>query len=145
MSLREKNFGPAEYSMTEFCANPELGTMPEDLLKPQYWAHVANKLKPLDVIQVRAEDGSYYAQMLVRDRGRSWVKVAFLPGYPLMFQDIVNVPAMDVGGEFEVVWKGPQNKFRVVRKSDNHTMKEGFTDKESARKWVVEHIKTLER
>lgn len=143
MSLKEKNFGPAEFMKVNYCINPELGTMPQDLLKPSYWAHVAFKLKPLDTIEVRAEDGSYYAELLVRDRGRAWAKVVFKPGYPLVFEDIVNVPTMDLD-EYEIVWKGPQNKFRVMRKSDNHTMKEGFSDKEAARKWVLEHVKSLE-
>lgn len=145
MSLKERNLTLAEFGKNHYVANTELGVTPEDLLKPSYWAHVSPKFKPLDTVEARAEDGSFYAQLIVRDRGRNWAKVAFLPGYPLMFSDIVDVPTMDVAGEYEVVWKGPQYKFRVMRKSDNHIMKEGFTDKESARKWVLEHLKSLER
>lgn len=145
IAMKEINIAPVEFKKTHYVANAELGVTPDDLLKPQFWAHVSGKLKPLDTVEVRAEDGSFYAELLVRDKGRGFAKVVFLPGYPLMFSDIVDIPAMDVGGEYEIVWKGPQNKFRVVRKTDNHTMKEGFTDKESGRKWVVEHVKALDR
>jgi hypothetical protein len=143
-SLKEKSFGLTEYMRVSYTVNLEAGIMPEDLLKPSFWSNVSYKLKPLDLVEVRAEDGSYYGQLLVRDRGRSWAKVEYLPGFPMLFKDITEVPAMVVD-EYSIVWKGPQYKFRVMRISDNHVMKDGFTDKEAARKWVIEHMKALEK
>jgi hypothetical protein len=144
MALRDHRLKLAEFARDAHVVNAELNDTPEDLLKQQYWANVAGKIKPLDLIEVRAEDGSFYAQLLVRDKGRSWAKVVFLPGYPLVFKDIVDVPGMDLD-EFVVKWAGPEFKFRVLRKTDNEVLKAGFTNKEEARKWVIEYIKSLAR
>jgi hypothetical protein len=56
---------------------PEDGTTKiEDLLNEAYWSMVAYKFKPCDIVEVHAEDGSYFAELYVRARrqefGRRW-------------------------------------------------------------------------
>ena len=68
----------AEHRRNIFDVVPEHGTPFEELLKDSYWAHVSAKLKPGDHIEVRAEDGSYYAELIVQDAGRLYAKVAKL-------------------------------------------------------------------
>lgn len=144
MAIRQHRMKLRDFGKNEWIVNAELGDTPEELLKPQYWANVAKELKSLDTIEVRAEDGSFYAKLLVRDSGRAYAKVVFLPGYPLVFKDITEVPEMDMD-EYVIKWAGPEFKFRVLRKKDNEVLKFGFTNKEEARKWVIEHIKALAR
>lgn len=41
------------------------GTSFEDVLEPDYWAHVVTRLRPMDVIEVVALDGSFDAELRV--------------------------------------------------------------------------------
>lgn len=141
-ALKERLMSLTEFTRSSYTINAELGTTPEDLLVPSFWAHTAWKFKPLDLLEARAEDGSWYAQLLVRDKGKSWAKVVMLPGFPLMFEDIIEVPDTVID-DYTIKWSGPQNKFRVIRNMDKHVMKEGFTNKEEARKWLLEHMKAF--
>ena len=50
----------AEYRRTVYVATAHANTNPEDLLAREYWSHVAEKLKPWDHIEVRANDGGFY-------------------------------------------------------------------------------------
>jgi hypothetical protein len=53
----------------------EAGTTLEDVLKPEYWKAAAAHLHPSDRIQVEAADGSFFAELSVRDVGKTWAKV----------------------------------------------------------------------
>src|SRR5688572_24720719 len=53
----------------------EAGTTIDDMLKPEYWKAAAAHLHPSDRIQVEAADGSFFAELSVRDVGKTWAKV----------------------------------------------------------------------
>src|SRR3546814_19085233 len=83
--LRADRFTTAEHRRLVWVAEVEAGTTPADLEAPSYWAHVAHMLKPalgdkrrqINKIEAYAEDGSWYAEALVRRIGASelFVKV----------------------------------------------------------------------
>src|SRR6185295_13765911 len=56
------------------------GVTVEDLLRPAFWAHcvTSRSLKHLAKIAVMPADGSYYAELLVRDVGRGYAVCALL-------------------------------------------------------------------
>jgi len=60
----------------------------EDLLRPECWASVAKMLQPWSHIEVRAEDGSYYAELLVTGVDRAWAKVEVLNFRELSTADV---------------------------------------------------------
>ena len=76
--LRESRVKLAEYARQRHHVVPEDDTRFEDLMQEAYWAAVAYMFKPCDIIEVHAEDGSYYAELYVRACGRNWAKVAVL-------------------------------------------------------------------
>lgn len=140
-TLKESNFQDATFWFNSWAANPDNGTTKEDLMKPAYWAHIAPKLRPGDLIQVRAEDGSYFAILIVKDRGRTWAKVE-----DVLFKDMTahEFPEMATqDGEFSVKWAGPTAKFRVTRTSDKAVMKDGFANKADADRWILDYQKAL--
>lgn len=97
---------------------------------------VSAKLKPGDRIEVRAEDGSYFAELIVQDAGRLYAKVA-----KLMHVDLESVEVREESmksGEYEVKWQGPQLKWCVLRGKDR--LKDGMTKGEAA-SWMAEHMK----
>ena len=65
------------------CVTVEVGTKPEWLLDPQFWAHVANKVRPYDRIEARCDDGEFFAEYLVLQRGPQWLQVRQLSMHKL--------------------------------------------------------------
>lgn len=126
----------AEHRRNIFDVVPEKGTPFEVLLKDGYWAHVSAKLKPGDRIEVRAEDGSYFAELMVMDAGRLYAKVAVLMHVKL---DAIEVRESDMAvADYRVEHCGPQLKWCVLRGKDR--LKEGL-DKASAVQWMQSHAK----
>ena len=124
----------AEHRRNIFDVVPEHGTPFEEILKEGYWAHVSVKMKPGDRIEVRAEDGSYYAELIVQDAGRLYAKVAVLRHVALDFVEVTE-GGLSAGG-MEVAWKGPQLKWCVLRGKDR--LKDGM-DKGAAIQWMQSH------
>lgn len=118
---------------------PEHGTPFEALLDPAYWAHISSKLAPCDQIEVNAEDGSYYARLLVRDAGRLYAKVAELEHVELDKVEVLqsNAPLPDGHG---VKWRGPVHKWSVVR--GNEVLKDGMA-KAEAEAYLANYSRTI--
>lgn len=119
-----------------FRVKPEIGTPPAALLDPHFWAHVSAKMSVGDLIEVLAEDGSYFAELLVRDVGNLFAKVAFKS--PVVefskAEDEREVPA-----GYEVKWRGPKLRFGVLHGRD--VLKDGFVDKAEAHTWLDDLLK----
>ncbi len=128
----------AEYDRQEWIVNAELGTTKKDVLDPQYWAHMAELMKPYDHIEVRVDDGSWLMTLLVRECDRNWAKVKELEYYDLVGKDEPVV----VSSKYRVEWKGPHHKWAVIRNDDSEMVKAGFSDKHIANSWMLEHEKT---
>lgn len=141
VSLTESRRAFADFWRNVHAANPEQGTTIEDMKAESYWAHVAKFLKPWDKIEVRAEDGSYYAEFIVRDSGRNWAKVELVFSHTFGTAGVEARPLADP--EYIVKYAGPHAKYRVMRKSDNSVMRDGFATQADGDQWVKEHIKSL--
>lgn len=137
-SLRESRFTPADQVRNTWSVVPEEGTPMEALMEPAYWVHVARKLRPGDIIEVRAEDGAWFARLYVQATQRLSAKVALLDKH--VFEDVA---AEDAGGDFEVMWKGPHHRHSVIRKSDRKTLQHGFESREAAFLWLANNMKAL--
>ena len=131
-ALTHTNLKEAEFVRPIYCATIPIGTLPEDLLKPEYWAHVATHLRPWARIEARAEDGTWFAEYIVLSVDRTWARVRMLGKYNLTSQDVALSQAEKITQSgFEVKWRGPNCKWSVVRKADAEVMKEGM-DREEA-------------
>lgn len=100
----------------------------EEALKPEYWAHVASKLRQGDTIRIMPEDGSYYAEALVRATGTGFAKVELLRHIPFDETDADQVP-----DTIEVKWGGPHDKWRIIRRSDGHVLARGLDKADALR------------
>lgn len=136
--LRDSRIKLIEFARQTHHVVPEDGTKFEDILKEVFWSMVAYKFKPSDIIEVHAEDGSYYAQLYVRACGSNWAKVS--PILVARFEDEVKAPDSD---EFKIEWKGPHRKFAVIRISDNECIKDGFELRELAANYMKSHQKMM--
>lgn len=116
------------------------GTKFEDLTDPRYWTNVGSQLRQWDRIEVRCEDGSYYGELIVEDRGNRYAKVAVLAYLPLQVADEEG-PALPQG--YSIVYKGPHTKWVVVR--DGEPLREQNSSHAAALTWLNEHLKAIGR
>ena len=130
----------ADHYRARYGAIADIGTTMEDLERPEYWAHVAGKLKPLDTIDVFPEDSAWFAELLVISTGTGFAKVKLLRHVSLEDDD---VGEGDGSGITEVKWRGPHRKHCVVRLSDDEVLRDGFSVKAEAQDWAREYERTV--
>lgn len=121
---------------TIFAVKPEFGVTVEDMLKPEYWTHVAQQLRPLCRIEAVAEDGSWFAEFMVISTSKLAANVSLMRH--VLLSEVK--PSADGDTHF-AKWAGPSAKYRVVRKSDNAAIKDGFDTQAQALIWIAENIK----
>lgn len=119
---------------------PEAGTPIEVVLSPDYWSTVAMNMTPWDRIEVRAEDGAYYAELLVLSCDRNWAKVKLLSKHSLTAEDTIPDPGVQT--HHQIKWRGPHHKWSVVRNSDNAVLKDKM-EKGEANTWLMEYLKAM--
>ncbi len=132
-----------EFQRTVWVATALENTVPEDMLKPEYWAHVSANLKPWDRIEVRANDGAWLAELLVLETARNWARVHILNAYKLTTSD-VSLTQSEVKGryaEFRCEHMGPHDKWCIIRRSDSQKLHSGAESQDSAMKWLDDRIK----
>lgn len=139
VALHASRFKSAEHVREVWDVVPDTGTPFEALLQPDYWVHIAKYLKPWSRIEVRAEDGSYFAELIVRESGRLFAVVDVLRKVEL---GKAKTPAV-TDPEFTVEYAGPHHKWRVIRSKDKTVMEKGFETKEAAELWRLNHNKAL--
>jgi hypothetical protein len=135
--LIPSRFQNAEHARTVWRVVAEEATEIEDILKPIFWAHVGHYMQRFDRIEVLADDETWFVELLVRDAGRGFAKVAVLSKHT--FEDATEAPSTIEG--FEVVWKGPIRKFVVIRNADRSLLKEQLANKAQAIAWTQEFIR----
>jgi hypothetical protein len=139
----------AEYARNIHQITPELGTTLDDILAPEYWAHVGFNLKARDRIEVETEDMTWFAELYVI-KAQRLPGTAFTASVRLMrYVDLTGeaelkrlmgvveeapaIPLADAGNaEFEIAWKGPAKKFVIIRRSDKVVMRDGIASKVEA-------------
>jgi len=117
--------------------NAQPGTTRENILKEDYWAHVAGKYSRGDILFVRDDQGAWVAQYLVLDCARTWVKVFEMQWWDLKVAQI----SEGVKDGLEYHWFGNQDQCGVIRTSDGAAMVKGLRSKEAALEWIVNHNK----
>ena len=120
----------AEYERSIHAATVPIGTLPEDLTNQAYWAHVAQFLKPWGRIEAHCFDGTWFAEYLVTEVGRTFAKVTMLRKYALTTEDVALSQQTQANSDYYVKFRGAA-KWSVIRSSDNAVMKEGM-DKDDA-------------
>ena len=139
-ALSPERFKNAEFERQVHVANADEGTQPGDLLSADYWSHAAAQMKPWDRIEVRANDGTWFAELLVLDVNRNWAKVAMLSLTKLTSIDVSQSGAQ-AAMPYRVEYKGPQLKWVVIRKTDQEVVHSGETSVEGATLWMNERMK----
>lgn len=116
----------------------------DDLLVPEYWSFVADQFGDhtkllFPRIEAIADDKSWTADLVVVHSDRTHMQCAVL-----MFTDL-NIAKIEIPKEYRIEWTGEQNKFAVVRVSDNHMISNGWSSAGQAEKECSDYVKALRR
>lgn len=129
-----------EYANAIYCVTAEVGTPLTDLLKPDYWAHMAVLLRPYDKIFARVDDEAWYAELLVVSCSRNHAVMKLL-----LKTDLHDAPKQgdteETFADYRAEWGGPAHKFRVVRVKDGAVLKHGMVTKGEAVRAAAEYAK----
>lgn len=126
----------ADYQRNIWTSTPDAGVPLEDVLKPEFWSHIARKLRIGDRIEIVPEDTAYFAELYVADVGMNRVTMKVLRNVPFNgegSEDTDNLKGDDNDSDYYIKWRGNNKRFCIMRKSDDVTMKEGIQTKEEAR------------
>jgi hypothetical protein len=126
----------AEYSRNVWFVKPETTVTIEDMLKPDFWAHISRNMKSGDRIEVLPEDKHYFAEFFIMAASTNWAKVILMRKVDLVKDN----EDSEVSG-FIVKWAGPNDKWRV--QNGNDVISKGHEDKETASQWLAEHLKSI--
>lgn len=121
----------AEQARNVWHINLETVMVPEDFLRAECYAHVAKQLHRGDHIHVLAEDGSWYAEFIIRSIDGSAVQVG-----ETLYKEFE--PTGLIADAYDVEWAGQREKARVIRKSDRRVMVSGLPSKEAAAGWLLD-------
>lgn len=139
-TLRVPRFQQAAVASNEWFASIESGHTLEDILVPEYWGHFSDKLRPFDKIKVGSEDGSFYAELIVRRTGRAMAIVDKLSVIQLT-PDTSKADAIEESRNYDVKYT-PGTKWRLIRRLDKECVGEGYESEIAARTWLInEYLK----
>jgi hypothetical protein len=128
--LEQKNF--------VHCAIVEDNIKLDELVRADYWSHVAGRITQGDTIVVRNDSFSLWAELLVVDVGSGYAKV-----HMLRFCDFRLISASGKTGspsDYEISFRGPGRLHIVIRKSDQVVVKECLRTRADAESWITDFV-----
>ena len=107
----------------------------EDLLNPSFWANISNAFKQFDRIEVRQDDGKFWAEYIVlhQDKTAAYLK-------EINWVDLMEKKVEIKNPDFKYQYRGPHAKHSVIRVADNSVLIEKLETKASAEKWLLEYL-----
>jgi hypothetical protein len=137
LAIDGKRLTPNRFSLAETRRNiwqiiPEDGTPYELLFDKDYWAAMASKLRPFDRIEVLADDGSFWAELLVLMATKTQAAVMELRKIDISTKEVAQVEE-----KFAVKWRGPHRKWSVIRSADSSIVRSGFESADDARTFAL--------
>lgn len=124
--LPEARFSQAAYATNRWSVTFDPATPYERMFEPDFWSHVGRKLRIGDIIEVHAEDTTWYAELYVVAAHRLSAKVVELRKCALVHQAEV-LPA---SSPLTVKWRGPHARYCVMR--GEHVVAEKFQSEAEA-------------
>lgn len=135
--IKSGDFVRACYMATAF-----ENTEPTDLLKPEYWAHFAQKLRLRDRIEVWANDASWIADVVVLGATKNSADVRILR---VDYLSNANPAGTDSPGlkSYQVRYRGIHSQWSVIRVADGAVVHEGDGSEDAAKTWLSNHLKAF--
>ena len=141
VKLTQTRMKSGDFVRVLYVATVEPGVTREDLKNPSFWSHVSHMFSPYDRLEVRSDDGVFFAEYLVLAAERTYAKVKELSFVSLTTKDVAMTEAENDLELYEYKYRGPHAKHSIMRKSDNTVMIDKKETKEQAMAWLSNHKK----
>ena len=117
-------------------AAPPLGTKLEDILNPEYWGHVTKRLAPRARIEVTPEGNEWFAELFVTSVTPNVGATVKLLRHHNLVGDVkapeTKAEAVTSEDPYYIKFRGPTNRWCVLRTTDHSVVKDGLTKDEAA-------------
>jgi hypothetical protein len=146
LERKVEQLGPARLTAAEFLRNVHVadaapGTQPGDLEVPSYWAHVAQKLKARDRIEVWVDDNAWYAEVVVLGCTKTEAICKVLGAWDLNGHQLMTDRTDTALKSYRVEFRGHFEKWGVIRKVDDQVVHTGESTEGGAFAWLKERLK----
>lgn len=136
-----KPLTPSECRLAESVRNTWVATVPaatprERLLDSDLYCVVAHRFVPFDKIEVRYEDRSAYAELLVLDAGRGYASLVEL-GFHQLPSIVPDASGVPVG--FDLFHAGPDSLWCIKRIKDGVIIGKDFRTRDEALNHLLDH------
>lgn len=136
--IRPGDFGLSQHTFQTFNATIPTHRNTEALLiEPEYWAHVAGKMKVGDEIRALAEDFSFRAELIVTFVQGTVVRLKLLD--LLQLEDVETEVTND---DYEIRQRG-MRKWCIVKKTTGEVIQENIPTKAEAAVALEQFVKVL--
>lgn len=136
-ALLGKLLQQAEFVRNVHAVSVPPGVALQSVLDPAFWVHVAHRIKVHDKVEVRAQDGAWYAELMVAKVDPAAVRMWTLNYVDLRAQD-KTAPAL-LADDYFVQMGGP-HRWRVLRKADRKVLHIGEATEAAATEWLEKFI-----
>ena len=137
--LTDRKVSPLKSKRNVYLADIPAGTDREDVLKPEYWANIAEKIRLRDHIEADWEDGTRIITLRVVGVGMDYVKTVLLSEHKLALEE----SEQEFMDQFEIVHRGEVHKWAIVRKSTGRYAKYGFDSDKDANDWLKANVNAI--
>ena len=119
------------HAITTHVVAPEVGTTIDDVLRPEYWAHIATKLRRGDIIIAMPDCGTFRLELTVIDTASLSANVRELHRWEW---DAEADKSNAVTAAYEARWisVAADAKYGIFRLSDGVCVKRAIVDKTAA-------------
>lgn len=138
-SLLEGDFHEQDIKQNRWTVFAKAGVLYEDVLKPRYWANVVPRARVAALINVLADDMSWYAELIVAAKYPGGLDVR-----PLRHTVIPRSSVATPESQYEIRYGGLNALWQVVQKSDGRIIfgdGKGRTEEE-AQAWLRDYLRS---
>lgn len=134
----------AEFVRTDYVLIAHATNTPEDIVRPEYYAHVSDKMKARDRLTVWADNMTWMAELVVLEVGRGWARV-----HPLSLTEFgtsASIKGLTIERDgYRVTHRGEFSQWSVIRMADSEVVSEGHGSQGGAVDWLDNHLKAIKR
>lgn len=141
--LHASRFGQAEQKCNRWQAVLPPEVEYKDIFDPAFWSHISSKLRPCDEITIYPDDMSWRAEVVVTEAKHLFARVV-----EFNFKDLTatnDAPAVEAEYAIETMWRGPHDKFSVVRVGKGgkkEVLSKGFASDDEAKRAAIDFRST---
>lgn len=140
--LSPNSLDGAEYKTKLYRASIPSDLTMDDILKSEYWAHVAGRLSPAEKIECIWEDMTKYAEILVISVGVAWAKIVCLKFVDFNAAQISPDAPEKKNTEYFIEFQ-KACQWAVYRKSDGQRIHSNCLTEEEAKAWLADFEKAI--